>query len=276
MPPRNSAVFLAVLSPNYLARKQSMTELQAFARGSNAAQRILVVEPLPTELDSLPAALRDRKAFRFYQMDRDMGMPARLQPGPQSRAYVDTMERLVSELARLLRAIRSAELNKVLHDPPAEPEPANVPMERESFDTSAFDVFISYARQNKPAADAACAMLEAAGIRCWIAPRDILPGIDWGEAIIEAIAGAKIMVVIFSRHANGSQQIKREVERAVHKGIPIITVRMEDTPLSRSLEYYLSTPHWLDALTPPTRGAFEAAGCRLQGAAEIRILQLKS
>jgi hypothetical protein len=39
-----------------------------------------------------------------------------------------------------------------------------------------FDVFISYSHQDKPTADAACATLEAEGIRCWIAPRDVAPG----------------------------------------------------------------------------------------------------
>ena len=34
----------------------------------------------------------------------------------------------------------------------------------------------------------------------------------------------------------------REVERAVSKGIPIIPLRMEDVPPSKSLEYFLSAP----------------------------------
>ena len=41
------------------------------------------------------------------------------------------------------------------------------------------------------------------------------------------------------------------MERAVSKGIPIIPLRIEDVPPSKSLEYFLSAPHWLDALTPP-------------------------
>ena len=88
-------------------------------------------------------------------------------------------------------------------------------------------------------------------MRCWIAPRDIIPGTDWGEAIVDAISAAKIMVLIFSGHANASPQIKREVERAVHKGVPIIPVRIEDIAPNRSLEFFISTPHWLDAFTPP-------------------------
>ena len=114
-----------------------------------------------------------------------------------------------------------------------------------------YDVFISYSHPDKAAADAACATLEQAGIRCWIEPRDIVPGMDWGESIVTATTGAKVLVLIFSQHANESPQIKREVERAVAKGLPIIPVRIEDTVPSKALEYFISTPHWLDAFTPP-------------------------
>jgi hypothetical protein len=114
-----------------------------------------------------------------------------------------------------------------------------------------FDVFVSYSHPDKAAADAACATLEQNGIRCWIAPRDIVPGMDWSESIINAIEDAKVFVLIFSQHANVSKQIKREVERAVNKGLPIIPVRIEDAVPSKALEYFISTPHWLDAFTPP-------------------------
>jgi hypothetical protein len=36
-----------------------------------------------------------------------------------------------------------------------------------------FDVFVSHSNHNKLDADAVCGKLEAAGVRCWIAPRDI-------------------------------------------------------------------------------------------------------
>jgi hypothetical protein len=115
----------------------------------------------------------------------------------------------------------------------------------------AHDVFISYSSKDKPTADAACAKLEARGIRCWLAPRDIMPGADWSASIIDAINGARTMVLVFSAHANASQQIKREVERAVNKGIPIIPLRIENVAPEKSLEYFISTPHWLDAFTSP-------------------------
>jgi hypothetical protein len=115
----------------------------------------------------------------------------------------------------------------------------------------AHDVFISYSASDKNTADAVCAALEGHKIRCWIAPRDVVPGSDWAEAIVGAITDAKLMVVVFSAHANGSRQVMREVERAVEGGLIIVPLRLEDVPYSKSLGYFLGACHWLDAIDPP-------------------------
>jgi len=113
------------------------------------------------------------------------------------------------------------------------------------------DLFLSHSSKDKTAADAICATLEREGIRCWVAPRDILPGGNWGESIIAAIESSRIMLVVFSAASNRSPQVMREVERAVSKGLPIIPLRIEDVIPSKSLEFFLSVPHWLDAISPP-------------------------
>jgi len=115
----------------------------------------------------------------------------------------------------------------------------------------AHDVFISYSAHDKTTADAACATLEAHGVRCWIAPRDVLAGPNWAGAIIEAIPQRRALLLVFSADANSSQQVMREVERAVSMGIPIIPFRIEDIVPANAMEYYLGSHHWLDALTPP-------------------------
>jgi hypothetical protein len=43
-------------------------------------------------------------------------------------------------------------------------------------------VFISHTTRDQPVADAICAAIERQGIRSRIAPRDVLPGVDWGAA----------------------------------------------------------------------------------------------
>lgn len=113
------------------------------------------------------------------------------------------------------------------------------------------DVFISHSTKDKPTADAVCAMLESSGIRCWIAPRDVTPGMEWGECIIDAIEECRIMVLVFTMNANDSPQIRREVERAVNHGVAILPVRIEDVLPGRALEFFIGNVHWLDALTPP-------------------------
>jgi hypothetical protein len=114
-----------------------------------------------------------------------------------------------------------------------------------------FDAFISYASADKTAADAACAVLEAAGIRCWVAPRDISPGQEYAAAIIDAIDRCRVMVLIFSSSANDSPQVRREIERAASKGVAIMPVRIEKIAPTKSMEYFLGDIHWLDAMTPP-------------------------
>jgi hypothetical protein len=112
----------------------------------------------------------------------------------------------------------------------------------------AHDVFLSHSHVDKVFADAICHKLEASGIRCWVAPRDIRPSEDWAEAIINAMDNARVLVLVFSASSNSSPQVRREVERAVNKGLHVLPLRIENVPLSKSLEYFISTQHWLDAI----------------------------
>jgi len=113
------------------------------------------------------------------------------------------------------------------------------------------DVFISYAQHDKPVADAICARLESRKIRCWIAPRDIPLAQDFPEAIVEAIEGAQVVVLVFSSYANTSPHVTRELTNAVNKARVIIPFRVEDVAPSKTMEYLIGVPHWLDAISPP-------------------------
>jgi formylglycine-generating enzyme required for sulfatase activity len=127
-----------------------------------------------------------------------------------------------------------------------------------------FDVFISYPHQDKATADAACAKLEAEGIRCWIAPRDVPPGAEWAEAIVDAIDSCRAMVLIFSSNTNASRQIRREVQQAFDGEKPVVPFRIEDVVPERSLRYYMDSVHWLDALTPPLEQHLEKLAASVQ------------
>ena len=113
------------------------------------------------------------------------------------------------------------------------------------------DIFVSYSHEDKAVADAICATLESHNIRCWIAPRDVLPGEDYPAAIINAIEQCRIMVLVYSSKSNNSDHVMRELTKAVSSAAIIIPFRIEDIPLSKNMEYLIGIPHWLDALTPP-------------------------
>lgn len=113
------------------------------------------------------------------------------------------------------------------------------------------DVFISYSSHDQKIADAACAILEQHKLRCWIAPRDILPGADWGGAIVHGIEECRLFVLVYTNNSNQSPQVLREVERAVANGLPIIPLRLDTTAPTKSMEYFISSQHWMDALNPP-------------------------
>jgi len=122
----------------------------------------------------------------------------------------------------------------------------------------AHDAFISCSSKDKTIADAVCARLESRGVRCWIAPRDVRPGRAYGEEIIDAIHECKVLVLVLSANANMSPHIPKEIERAVSRGIPIIPLRIEDVTPAKSLDYFISSVHWLDAITPPLEEHLES------------------
>ena len=113
------------------------------------------------------------------------------------------------------------------------------------------DVFISHSSKDRAIGNAICSILEQHHIRCWIAPRDILPSSDYAESIVEAIGSSRLTVLVFSSNSNESPHVRREIERSASHGIPVLPFRVEQVQPSQALEYFISNAHWLDAMTPP-------------------------
>lgn len=110
--------------------------------------------------------------------------------------------------------------------------------------------FISYHHSDNAFAERICSTFEASGIRSWIAPRDVTPGREWAESIVEAIESTKALLLVFSARSNDSPQVRREIERAVHLGVPIVPVRIEPVEPTKTMSYFLGVVHWLDAFAP--------------------------
>jgi hypothetical protein len=112
-------------------------------------------------------------------------------------------------------------------------------------------VFISHSSADRIIGEQVCRFLEKNGIPCWIAPRDVTPGQNYGAAILDAIDECRVFVLVLSNQSNKSGQVVREVEHAASTDSIIIPFRIEDVHPSRNLAFYVSAAHWLDASTKP-------------------------
>jgi hypothetical protein len=128
----------------------------------------------------------------------------------------------------------------------------------------AHDVFISYSTEDVKQAHDVLASIEARGIRCWIAPRNIPAGEDWSAAIDAALAASRVFITILSASSNVSQFVKREIEIAVSNRATIIPFRIEDIELSRSLRFFLSTIQHFDGFTEPREVQLEKLAERVE------------
>lgn len=108
--------------------------------------------------------------------------------------------------------------------------------------------FISHSKGNTAFAMQFIAGSENAGVTCWIAPRNIYPGSDWAEAIIDGIESADGLILIVSKTVNDSPHIRRELEQAVSLRIPVYPVITEEFEHAKWLRYYISAHQWIHAV----------------------------
>jgi len=114
------------------------------------------------------------------------------------------------------------------------------------------DVFISYATADQQMAFQLCDLLEDQDICCWIAPRDVPPGGNYAEAVLQAIDSTDVTLLLLSSQANASVHVTHEVERATSKRKRIIPLRLEDIEPGPSMELHLASVQWVDAWNLPS------------------------
>ena len=106
------------------------------------------------------------------------------------------------------------------------------------------DIFISYSSNDERIANEMCALFEKEKLSCWIAPRNIEVGKEYGGEIIKGIEESKVFFLCLTKSSNESQHVLREVERAVNRKMPIVVYQQEETTLTKSMEYFLASTQW--------------------------------
>ncbi len=108
---RQSAVFVPILSPSYLARDFPFSELAWFCSQGVATGTIFPVELLPINYPALPPVLSEGRRVRFWSRDRDSGRAKQL--APSDRSYADALQTLSSPITRkLTETVGQSEMRK--------------------------------------------------------------------------------------------------------------------------------------------------------------------
>ena len=110
-----------------------------------------------------------------------------------------------------------------------------------------FDVFISYSSKESQIAAKVCNYLELNNISCWIAPRNVNPGLSFAPQIVQAIKECKALILLASKSTNASGHVSSEVSFAFDQNKTIIPFRLEEFQFSDEYQYYLGRTHWINA-----------------------------
>lgn len=108
-------------------------------------------------------------------------------------------------------------------------------------------LFVSHHSSKLPVAEHVERALNAKGIKCWVAPRDVDPGEPFDKAIRKAIADTDAMLLLFCSRSEKSRHVKRELILADQLGKAIIPLRLERIDPGE-LSYHLADSQWIDWL----------------------------
>lgn len=134
------------------------------------------------------------------------------------------------------------------------PDPeATAPRER----VSMRQLFVSYARENKPYVDELVRHLDSLGYQTWVDTR-LRGGQSWWEEILRRISECDAFTAVVSRSSLNSVACKRELEWALALGKPVLPVAVEHLP--EALPRHFSVRQIVDYSEPGQDAAFALAG----------------
>jgi TIR domain len=107
-------------------------------------------------------------------------------------------------------------------------------------------LFICFSSKDETIALGVVDFLEGQGLKCWISSRDVPPGQNYQETIVNALETARGIVFLFSESSNKSGEIKKELSIAASIEAPVFPLRLSPIAPVGALRYELATRQWID------------------------------
>jgi TIR domain-containing protein len=117
-------------------------------------------------------------------------------------------------------------------------------------------LFVCFSSKDEAVARQIVGFLEERDLKCWISLRDVPPGENYQETIVQALEAAQGIVFLFSENSNRSSEIKKELSIGGGLNTPVFPVRLSPITPSGALRYELATRQWVD-IFPDAQQALE-------------------
>lgn len=134
-------------------------------------------------------------------------------------------------------------------------------------------VFLSHSSLDADDVKEARGALEAASVKCWMAPDDIPGSTDYADAIAAAIDGASLFALFLSERSTQSDNVRNELELAHNNKVGILPIRLDHSPLPGGFRLHVSRRQWVDVgASEPRWNALVREVVRLTGGESLPAL----
>jgi hypothetical protein len=116
----------------------------------------------------------------------------------------------------------------------------------------AAEVFVSYASQDRERVVAVVEELAAAGVSLWVDRERIDGASHWAEEIVNAIASAKVVLLMCSDAAMRSWAVKQEIQLAGESQRALLPLMLEPTRFPAQMRFFLAGWQWIDIADRPS------------------------
>jgi TIR domain-containing protein len=119
-------------------------------------------------------------------------------------------------------------------------------MKRDPSGVTRPEVFICYASQDRDRVLPIAEELEAAGVRVWVDRNKIGGGSNYGQEIVRAIKGCKVLVVMCTEASMQSRNVRQEIQLAWNYEQSYLPLLLEPVRFPEQVQY------WLEGCQPAT------------------------
>ena len=117
----------------------------------------------------------------------------------------------------------------------------------EASSSVSIQIFISHSKDDQEQSEIVYDYLVSQGYKCWMDTRDITPGILYSKEIMKGFNESSVVVVVISKNTMQSSGVLNEIDNVYKRNKTIIPFRIDDSPLSEELSFYLSSTQWINA-----------------------------